>query len=89
MSEKKAVIKISNMDDAMLALAISKAQYAQEHCPNEQEIASYMKNAFEAEHEPTWHCFVGRNFASYVTHEKGRYCYFYVGQMAVCLFKTP
>lgn len=25
-----------------------------------------------------WHCFVGRHFASYVTHEKGKYMYFYI-----------
>lgn len=23
-----------------------------------------------------WHCFVGRHFASYCTHEKGKYMYF-------------
>ena len=35
-----------------------------------------------------WHCFVGRNFGAYMTHEAGHHVYFYLGQMAVLLFKT-
>ncbi len=35
-----------------------------------------------------WHCFVGRNFSSYVSHEASKYIYFYVGQIGVCLFAT-
>ena len=35
-----------------------------------------------------WHCLVGRNFASYVTHEDSKFIYFYIGQMGVCLFAT-
>ena len=31
---------------------------------------------------------VGCNFGAYMTHEKGHYVYFYVGQQAVLLFKT-
>ena len=36
----------------------------------------------------SWHCFVGRNFGSYVTHEASKFIYFYIGQMGVCLFST-
>ena len=37
---------------------------------------------------PTWHCIVGRNFGSYVTHETKHFIYFYLGQVAVLLFKS-
>ena len=37
---------------------------------------------------PTWHCVVGRNFGSYVTHEQKHFIYFYLGQIAILLFKS-
>lgn len=87
----KPVVKSNpgDMEPEMLDFAINKALYAQENFNSEKEIASYLKNQFEEMYDPTWHCIVGRHFGSYVTHEKSRYCYFYVGQMGVMLFKTP
>ncbi|CAM9380246.1 unnamed protein product, partial [Sphacelaria rigidula] len=35
-----------------------------------------------------WHCFVGRNFGCYVTHEHTKFIYLYIGQLGVCLFST-
>ena len=34
------------------------------------------------------HCIVGRNFGSYVTHETKHFIYFYLGQVAILLFKS-
>lgn len=34
-------------------------------------------------YNPTWHCVVGRNFGSYVTHETKHFIYFYLGQAGV------
>jgi hypothetical protein len=34
------------------------------------------------------HVIVGRNFGSYVTHETKHFIYFYLGQVAVLLFKS-
>ncbi|KAB0368089.1 hypothetical protein FD755_021413 [Muntiacus reevesi] len=39
-------------------------------------------------YNPTWHCIVGRNFGSYVTHETKHLIYFYLGQVADLLFKS-
>ena len=36
----------------------------------------------------SWHCFVGRNFGCFVTHEHSKFIYFYIGQTGVCLFST-
>jgi dynein light chain LC8-type len=31
---------------------------------------------------------VGRNFGSYVTHETGHFIYFYIGHIAILLFRS-
>jgi dynein light chain LC8-type len=61
----------------------------------EKDIACYIKKEFDRKHNPTWHCVVGRiifnlgrNFGSYVTHETKHFIYFYLGQIAVLLFKS-
>ena len=54
----------------------------------QQEIASSIKRAFESEYGKTWHCIVGRNFSTHVTHEEGAYIYFYIGQTGFMLFAT-
>jgi len=43
---------------------------------------------FPHRYNPTWHCIVGRNFGSYVTHETKHFIYFYLGQVAILLFKS-
>ena len=34
------------------------------------------------------HVIVGRNFGSYVTHETKHFIYFYIGQVAILMFKS-
>ena len=34
----------------------------------EKEIAEFIKKEFDNRHAKNWHCIVGRNFGSYVTH---------------------
>lgn len=84
----KAVVKTFDMEPDMLEFAINKTAFAMDTYSNEKEIASYLKQQMEDMYDPSWHCIVGRHFGSYVTHEKSCYCYFYVGQMGVMLFKT-
>ena len=52
------------------------------------DIAAYIKKEFDKKYNPTWHCIVGRNFGSYVTHETRHFIYFYLGQVAILLFKS-
>lgn len=47
-----------------------------------------MLQEFDKKYNPTWHCIVGRNFGSYVTHETKHFIYFYLGQVAILLFKS-
>ncbi|KAK7934433.1 hypothetical protein WMY93_005329 [Mugilogobius chulae] len=54
----------------------------------EKDIAAFIKKEFDKKYNPTWHCIVGRNFGSYVTHETKHFIYFYLGQVAILLFKS-
>ena len=47
-----------------------------------------IKKEFDKKYGPTWHCIVGRNFGSYVTHETKHFIYLYMGQVAILLFKS-
>ncbi|KAI4722651.1 hypothetical protein E4T48_01115 [Aureobasidium sp. EXF-10727] len=53
-----------------------------------QDIAHHIKKTFDERKGVTWHCIVGRNFGSFVTHETKHFIYFYLGHCAILLFKT-
>ena len=86
--ERKAIIKNSDMTEDMQQDAINVATKAIDSYNIEKDIACYIKKEFDRKHNPTWHCVVGRNFGSYVTHETKHFIYFYLGQIAVLLFKS-
>ncbi|KAI9889702.1 MAG: Dynein light chain [Vezdaea aestivalis] len=54
----------------------------------EKEIAEYVKKEMDKRKGACWHCVVGRNFGSFVTHESKHFIYFYLGHLAFLLFKT-
>lgn len=54
----------------------------------ERDIAASLKKDFDSKYGPTWHCVVGSNFGSYVTHESRHFIYFYLNKMAILLFKS-
>ncbi len=43
---------------------------------------------FAAQYRGLWHCFTGRNFGAFVTHEQDKFTYFYIGQIGFLLFGT-
>ena len=87
-AERKAVIKHADMNEEMQQDAIDCANVALEKFNIEKDIAAYIKKEFDKKYNPTWHCVVGRNFGSYVTHEENHFFYFHIGQVAVLLFKS-
>lgn len=88
MSDRKAVIKNADMSEDMQQDAVEISTQAMEKFNIEKDIAAYVKKEFDKKYNPTWHCIVGRNFGSYVTHETKHFIYFYLGQVAVLLFKS-
>ena len=88
MAERKAVIKNADMSEDMQQDAVDCASQALEKFNIEKDIAAFIKKEFDKKYTPTWHCIVGRNFGSYVTHETKHFIYFYLGQVAILLFKS-
>ncbi|XP_048129723.1 dynein light chain 1, cytoplasmic [Rhodamnia argentea] len=88
MSGCNITVKSTDMKDELQkeVFAISKAAF-EKHCV-EKDVAEYIKKEFDKKHGCTWHCIVGRNFGSYVTHETNHFIYFYYGQKAILLFKS-
>ena len=79
--ERKAVIKNADMSEDMQQDAVDCASQALEKYNIEKDIAAYVKKEFDKKYNPTWHCIVGRNFGSYVTHETKHFIYFYLGEL--------
>ncbi|CCW62692.1 unnamed protein product [Phytomonas sp. EM1] len=87
-ADPKAIIKNVDMAEDMQADVIEVALQAQEKFNVEKDIAAFIKKEFDKKYQPTWHCIVGRNYGSYVTHEAHCFIYFYLGQTAILLFKA-
>ena len=81
MAERKAVIKNADMSEDMQQDAVDCASQALEKYNIEKDIAAFIKKEFDKKYNPTWHCIVGRNFGSYVTHETKHFIYFDLGQV--------
>lgn len=86
--EAKHVIKNVDMSEAMQQEAIEVATQALQKHTIERDVAAHIKKEFDRRHQPTWHCIVGRNFGTYVSHETRKFIYFYHGQIAILLFKS-
>ena len=77
------------MEPEMAEYAVREAEGALETSFNERRIAQLMKAAFEKRFKNNWHCVVGRDFGAYVTHESGRFLFFYIGQKGFLIWATP
>ncbi|VDL57745.1 unnamed protein product [Hymenolepis diminuta] len=88
MDDHKAVIKNADMTEEMQQKAVDTASDAMNRHDVEKDIAAYLKKEFDQQYGPTWHCIAGRNFGSYVTHETKHFIYFYMGNLAILLFKS-
>ncbi|KDE05322.1 dynein light chain 1, cytoplasmic [Microbotryum lychnidis-dioicae p1A1 Lamole] len=84
----QATIKSADMADEMQKVAIQTAIDALEKHEIEKDIAAYIKRDFDKRYGPTWHVVVGKSFGSFCTHESGHFVYFYLGSIAILLFKA-
>ncbi|KVI11641.1 uncharacterized protein LOC112507882 [Cynara cardunculus var. scolymus] len=53
-----------------------------------KQIALNLKKEFDKIYGPAWHCIVGLNFGSFVTHATGCFLYFSMEKLYVLVFKT-
>ncbi|KAF9153086.1 Dynein light chain 1, cytoplasmic [Linnemannia schmuckeri] len=68
--DPRATIKSVDMAEEMQQDAIEVAIRAFTQFAIEREMAAYLKKEFDRKYGLTWHCIVGRNFGSFVTHGK-------------------
>lgn len=87
-SGPKAIIKNVDMSEEMQQESVDIASAALEKYNIEKDIAAQIKKEFDRRHGPTWHVVVGKNFGSYVTHETKHFIYFYVGSLAILIWKS-
>ena len=52
------------------------------------KIAEEIKKEFDHKYKKSWHCFVGENFGSFVTHESKTFIFFEIANISLLLFKT-
>ncbi|XP_006835760.1 PREDICTED: dynein light chain 1, cytoplasmic-like [Chrysochloris asiatica] len=88
MSLRKIIIKHLDMSQEMQKDALDIASQALDKFCIEKHIAAYIKKEFDKKYGPFWHCVVGRNFGSCVTHKANHFIYFYLSQIAILLFKA-
>jgi dynein light chain LC8-type len=81
----KAVVRINEMPPEMAEEAFIHGMDALETQFNESDMAAYVKEKFEEQYGGLWHCFVGRNFGAFVTHEENKIIYFYIQQTGFLL----
>eukprot|EP00170_Pyropia_yezoensis_P004350 contig_17797_g4363 len=86
--EARVVVKAADMAEDMQQEAINVAIEALAQHAVERDVARSVKTAFDAAYGPAWHCVVGRDYGSYVTHEVGAFVYFFVGGWSVLLFRA-
>lgn len=55
---------------------------------NQRELAGFLKRSADKTFSSCWHCIVGRQFSSYVTHEMNGFIYLTKGPLSILLFKS-
>ncbi|KAE8212524.1 hypothetical protein CF327_g3832 [Tilletia walkeri] len=84
----QAVIKNVDMTEDMQKSVIEIAGAALAQFSVEKDVAAHVKRTLDTQFGPTWHAVVGKNYGSYVTHERRHFIYFYLGPMAFLLWRA-
>lgn len=87
-SRRKPLVKAADMPEEMKEAAVTVGEEALEKFSEEQDVAAFIKKRFDQLYGSTWHCIVGADFGSFVSHQKHRFIYLYLGNVAVLLFKS-
>ncbi|XP_057498094.1 uncharacterized protein LOC130782717 [Actinidia eriantha] len=89
MLEGKAVVRETDMPEDMLSHAMELAYMALDlhEVSDCQSIARYIKQKLDDVYGPAWHCVVGKDFGSCITHLCGSFTFFRVEMMEFLVFK--
>ena len=80
--DKAPLVQLGDMKLLLRQSALDIAAEAIVRGGWDNELAAFIKKRMERSHQSIsggkWHCIVGPDFGSYVTHEKGHFAYFYL-----------
>eukprot|EP00992_Anisonema_acinus_P003827 TRINITY_DN14178_c0_g1_i1.p3 TRINITY_DN14178_c0_g1~~TRINITY_DN14178_c0_g1_i1.p3 ORF type:complete len:111 (+),score=47.36 TRINITY_DN14178_c0_g1_i1:78-410(+) len=90
--ERKATVNVADMPEELQMKALEYTNAALDKWKDgatnqEREVAKHVKQQFDQNHSPTWHCVFGRNFGSHVTFESKCFVYLTIGQHHLQLWK--
>ncbi|CAL8093661.1 unnamed protein product [Calicophoron daubneyi] len=89
MPDKEPKVVKAEMDKKMQDEAVKIAQEAIDRSRKPEDVPRYIKEYFDKEFKPSWHCISGKKFCSYITHEQDGFIYFSIDGQDYLLFKTP
>ncbi|XP_054157058.1 uncharacterized protein LOC128955415 [Oppia nitens] len=81
-------IQAADMPQQMQRAAIQSTSHAIKVHTTEKHIAESIKQDFDQLYQPTWHCIVGRNWGSCVTHSKASYVRMLYKDLTILLYKS-
>lgn len=70
------------------AFRCARTTYDSQEKFSSRHMAYNMKKDFDKVYGPAWHCIVGSNFGSFVTHSTGCFLYFQMEKLYILIFKT-
>ncbi|OVA17767.1 Dynein light chain [Macleaya cordata] len=89
MLEGKGVVRETDMDEEMQCRVMELAYQALDlhEISDLKSIAQHIKQKFDEAYGPAWHCVVGADFGSCITHVCGNFIFFHVEMMEFLVFK--
>lgn len=81
-------IQAADMPQEMQRAAVESASQAVKLYSTEKHVAESIKQDFDQMFQPTWHCVVGRNWGSCVTHSKQCYVRMAYRDMTILLYRS-
>ena len=87
MTERNVKWVVCEAEEEMRGDVEQQANKALDKFTTEREQSEFIKHFFDNKYFPNWHCVVGKSYAGYVTYMSKHYIFFYIGQLAILLYK--
>ena len=83
------IVKASDMNDTLRSRAIEICNKAVSEKASASQMASFIKKSLdELAPEQRWHCFIGRVYGCYFTHDPGSFLHVQIGKEIITLFQA-
>ena len=90
LAEEDVVVKSTDLsaNNEQEIVELVRAAFRKYEISNQRELAGFLKRATDKRFASCWHCIVGRQFSSYVTHEMNGFIYLTKGPLSILLFRS-